>query len=54
MSFDRLTAAKRGVLYSCVRQTAGGYRVVSVPPYLTIVNGDEETALTIGRVDTLS
>jgi hypothetical protein len=38
MSFDRLTPAKWGVIYSCVRKTADGYRVVVVPPCLTIVN----------------
>jgi len=38
MSFDRLTPGKWGVLYSCIRQTADGYRVVAVPPSLTIFN----------------
>ena len=42
MSFDRLTPAKWGVLYSCMRKPADGYRVVSVPPCLTIVNYDED------------
>jgi hypothetical protein len=42
MSFDRLTPAKWGALYSCVRQTIEGYKVVAVPPCLTIENqGDE-------------
>jgi Domain of unknown function (DUF4263) len=42
MSFDRLTPGKWGVLYSCIRPTADGYRVVSVPPCLTIVNDGED------------
>ena len=42
MSFDRLTPGKWGVLYSCIRQTANGYRVVSIPPCLTLVNHGED------------
>jgi hypothetical protein len=42
MSFDRLTPGKWGVLYSCIRQTANGYRVVSVPPCLTLVDHGED------------
>jgi hypothetical protein len=42
MSFDRLTPAKWGVLYSCLRKTAEGYEVVSVPPSLTIFNTGED------------
>jgi Domain of unknown function (DUF4263) len=41
MSFDRLTPAKWGTLYSCVRMTANGYHVVAVPPSLTIFNDDD-------------
>ena len=53
MSFDRLTPAKWGVLYSCVRLTAEGYRVVSVPPSLTIVNDGEDYRCTVGWDDAL-
>jgi hypothetical protein len=42
MSFDRLSPAKWGTLYSCVRMTADGYRVVAVPPSLTIFNDGED------------
>jgi hypothetical protein len=42
MSFDRLTPGKWGVLYSCIRQTVNGYRVVSVPPCLTLINDGED------------
>ncbi|WP_203862719.1 Shedu anti-phage system protein SduA domain-containing protein [Plantactinospora mayteni] len=38
MSFDRLTPCKNSVLYSCVRREADGYRVIAVPPSLTIFN----------------
>lgn len=38
MSFDRLSPAKRSVLYSTVRKGQDGYRVTSVPPSLTIFN----------------
>lgn len=38
MSFDRLTPAKHGVLYSCVRKRQDGYQVVAVPPSLTLAN----------------
>jgi hypothetical protein len=41
LSFDRLTPAKRSVLYSCVRKKQDGYKVVSVPPCLTIINSGE-------------
>jgi Shedu protein SduA, C-terminal len=53
MSFDRLTPAKWGVLYSCVRMTAAGYRVVSVPPSLTIVNDGEDYRCAMGWDDAL-
>lgn len=38
MSFDRLTPAKNGVLYSTIRKRQDGYEVVSVPPSLAIIN----------------
>lgn len=42
MSFDRLTPAKHGALYLCVRKRQDGYTVVAVPPCLTLFNqGDE-------------
>jgi len=53
MSFDRLTPAKWGVLYSCVRMPAEGYRVVSVPPCLTIVNDGEDYRCATGWEDAL-
>ncbi|MEV1177102.1 hypothetical protein [Nonomuraea sp. NPDC049784] len=42
MSFDRLTPTKDGVLFSCVRKEQDGYRVVAVPPCLTIFNDGED------------
>ena len=53
MSFDRLTPGKRGMLYSCVRQTANGYRVVSVPPCLTIFNDGEDYRCATGWEEAL-
>jgi hypothetical protein len=41
MSFDRLTPAKRSNLYSAVRKGQDSYRVISVPPSLTIVNSGQ-------------
>jgi hypothetical protein len=42
MSFDRLTPAKHGALYSCVRKRQDGYTVLAMPPCLTLFNqGDE-------------
>lgn len=42
MSFDRLTPAKHGELYSCVRKRQDGYTAVAVPPCLTLFNqGDD-------------
>lgn len=41
MSFDRLTPAKRSVLYSTVRKGHDGYRVTSVPPSLAIFNSGQ-------------
>jgi hypothetical protein len=38
MSFDRLTPAKHGVTYATVYKGEDGYRVVSVPPSLTLIN----------------
>jgi len=38
MSFDRLTPAKHGVLYSTMRKGEDGYRVISVPPSFTLFN----------------
>ena len=48
MSFDRLTPAKNGVLYSTVRKGQDGYRVTSVPPCLTIFNTGKYYRLTSG------
>jgi hypothetical protein len=42
MSFDRLTPAKWGAMYSCLRKTAEGYEVVTVPPVLTIIDDGED------------
>jgi hypothetical protein len=41
MSFDRLTPDKNSVLYSTVRKGQDGYRVIFVPPSLTIFNTGE-------------
>lgn len=47
MSFDRLTPAKHGELYSCVRKRQDGYTAVAVPPCLTLFNqGDEYSQIT--------
>ncbi|MEU1396170.1 Shedu anti-phage system protein SduA domain-containing protein [Micromonospora zamorensis] len=48
MSFDRLSTAKRSVLYSCVRKTQDGYKVISVPPCLTILNSGDRYAAATG------
>jgi hypothetical protein len=48
MSFDRLTPAKNSVLFSCVRKTQDGYRVVAVPPCLTLFNHGEDYQLASG------
>lgn len=48
MSFDRLTPAKWGVQYSCVRKTMEGYQVVAVPPALTIVNDGQHYRCSAG------
>jgi len=53
MSFDRLTPAKWGALYSCVRMTADGYRVVAVPPSLTIFNDGEDYQYAAGWEEAL-
>ncbi|MBB2742899.1 UNVERIFIED_ORG: hypothetical protein FHR35_002721 [Microbispora rosea subsp. rosea] len=42
LSFDRLTPSKHSVLYSCVQKKQDGYRVVAVPPCLTIVNSGDD------------
>ncbi len=42
MSFDRLTPAKNGVLYSTVRKGRTATGVTSVPPCLTIFNNGED------------
>lgn len=42
MSFDRLTAADYGELYSCVRKTQDGYQVVAVPPCLGLLRRAED------------
>lgn len=48
MSFDRLAPAKNSVLYSSVRKGQDGYRVVSVPPSLTLFNTGEVYQLISG------
>lgn len=53
MSFDRLTPAKWGTTYSCVRMTAEGYRVVAVPPSLTIINEGEDYQCATGWEEAL-
>jgi hypothetical protein len=47
MSFDRLTPAKHGGPYSCVRKQQDGYSTVAVAPCLTILNhGDHYGCIT--------
>ena len=53
MSFDRLTPAKDGVLYSTVRKGQDGYRVISVPPSLTLFNTGEDYQLISGWTSAL-
>jgi len=53
MSFDRLTPAKWGVLYSCLRKRLDGYEVVSVPPFLTIFNDGKDYRVTQGWEEAL-
>lgn len=48
MSFDRLTPAKHGVMYSTVGKKQDGYRVISVPPSLTLFNRGAEYQLVSG------
>jgi hypothetical protein len=48
MSFDRLTPAKNGVLYSTVRKRKDGYQVISVPPSLTLINDGDDYCLSSG------
>jgi len=48
MSFDRLTPAKHGVMYSTVRKGQDGYQVISVPPSLTLFNRGAEYQLVSG------
>jgi len=48
MSFDRLTPAKWGILYSCLRKRQDGYEVAAVPPSLTIFNDGEDYRVTQG------
>lgn len=48
MSFDRLTPAKWGVLYSCLRKRQDGYEVAAVPPSLTIFNDGKNYRVTQG------
>lgn len=45
MSFDRLTPAKNSVLFSTARKGQDGYRVISVPPSLTLFNTGSECQL---------
>jgi len=42
MSFDRLDPAHFGELYSCVRKTQDGYRVMAVPPCLGLLPKAED------------
>jgi hypothetical protein len=53
MSFDRLTPAKWGVLYSCLRKRQDGYEVAAVPPSLTIFNDGEDYRVTQGWEEAL-
>jgi len=48
MSFDRLTPAKNSVLFSAVRKGQDGYRVISVPPSLTLFNTGSQYQLVSG------
>ena len=52
-SFDRLTPTKNSVLYSCVRKEQDGYRVVAVPPCLTIFNEGEDYQFVSGWKEAL-
>jgi hypothetical protein len=53
MSFDRLAPAKKSVLYSTVRKRQDGYRVVSVPPSLTLFNTGRDYQLISGWANAL-
>jgi hypothetical protein len=53
MSFDRLTPAKTGVLYSTVRKGEDGYRVISVPPSLSLFNTGSHYKVASGWTDAL-
>jgi hypothetical protein len=53
MTFDRLTPGKNAVLYSTVRKGQDGYRVISVPPSLTLFNTGAEYRLISGWTSAL-
>ncbi|MFC0531377.1 Shedu anti-phage system protein SduA domain-containing protein [Phytohabitans kaempferiae] len=53
MSFDRLTPCKYSILYSCVRREQDGYRVLSVPPSLTIFNHGKWYHPSVGWLEAL-
>jgi len=53
MSFDRLTPAKNGVLYSTVRKGEDGYRVISLPPSLTLLNTGSHYKVASGWAEAL-
>jgi len=42
MSFDRLSPANYGELYSCVHKTQDGYQIVAVPPCLGLLQKAED------------
>jgi hypothetical protein len=53
MSFDRLAPAKRSSIYSCVRKTQQEYRVLAVPPSLTIINDGDDYQHVTGWAEAL-
>lgn len=53
MSFDRLTPSKHSVLFSCVRREQDRYRVLSVPPSLTILNSGDRYEAATGWLEAL-
>jgi hypothetical protein len=53
MSFDRLTPAKNGVLYSTMRKREDGYQVISVPPSLTLFNNGSHYKVASGWAEAL-
>jgi Shedu protein SduA, C-terminal len=53
MSFDRLTPCKHGAVFSCVKKGQDGYRVLAVPPCLTIINHGEDYRRSSGWAEAL-